>query len=49
LIMAKSYLKDSEYAGNSDRAAFYIGQLKESLGAELAGTVAVQPRAKPGM
>lgn len=46
-VMAKCYLKDSEYAGNVDRAAAYIAMLKESLGAEIAATLAVQPKANP--
>lgn len=47
-VMAKAYLKDSEYAGNAERAMTYMGMLKESLGAEIAATVAVQPQLRPG-
>ena len=43
-VMAKCYLKDSEYAGNTERAAAYMGMLKESLGAEIAATIAVAPK-----
>jgi hypothetical protein len=47
-VMAKSYLKDSEFAGNSERAAMYLAILKDSLGSEIAATIAVQPQMKPG-
>lgn len=44
LIMAKAYLKDADYAGNAEKAAAYLGMVKESLGAEVAATVAVGPK-----
>ena len=47
-VMARSYLKDSEYAGNSERAAGYLAMITASLGAEIAATLAVQPKMKPG-
>ena len=48
-VMARSYLKDSEYAGNSERAAEYLAMITASLGAEIAATLAVQPKMKPGL
>jgi len=48
-VMARSYLKDSEYAGNSERAAGYLAMITASLGAEIAATLAVQPKMKPGL
>lgn len=48
LIMYRAYSKDSEYAGNAERAAGYLNVVTSSLGAEIAATIAVQPQAKPG-
>ena len=48
LIMYRCYSKDSEYAGNAERAAAYLNMVTGSLGAEIAATVAVAPKAKPG-
>lgn len=48
LIMYRAYSKDSEYAGNAERAAGYLGVGKASLGEEIAATIAVKPQAKPG-
>ena len=48
-VMARSYLKDSEYAGNSERAAGYLAMITASLGAEIAATLAVQPKMNPGL
>ena len=47
IIIAKAYLKDSEFAGNAERASFYLGLVDKSLGAEIAATIAVAP--KPAM
>lgn len=48
LILYRAYSKDSEYAGNAERAAGYLGVVKASLGEEIAATIAVKPQAKPG-
>jgi hypothetical protein len=48
LVMARAYSKDSEYAGDVNRAASYIGLVTASLGAEIAATLAVKPQMKPG-
>lgn len=48
LLMARAYMKDSEYAGNAERAAGYLAMVKASLGEEIAATLAVQPQVKPG-
>ncbi len=48
LILARAYDKDSEYAGNAQRAQNYKASANASLGNELQGTLAVQPQAKPG-
>lgn len=45
LVMFRAYSKDSEFAGNADRAASYLGMVTASLGAEIAATVAVGPKA----
>jgi len=48
LVMARAYMKDSEYAGNAERAAGYMAMAAKSLGDEIAATMAVQPQMKPG-
>lgn len=48
LILHRAYSKDSEYAGNAERAAGYLGIVKASLGEEIAATMAVKPQMKPG-
>ena len=48
LIMYRCYSKDSEYAGNAERAAGYLQVVTASLGAEIAATMAVAPKANPG-
>ena len=48
LILYRAYSKDSEYAGNAERAAGYLSVVTSSLGAEIAATMAVQPQMKPG-
>ena len=48
LVMYRCYSKDSEYAGNAERAAGYLNVVTASLGAEIAATMAVAPQAKPG-
>ena len=44
LILAMSYAKDSEYAGNEQRAASWMAKATASLGAEIAATIAVAPK-----
>jgi len=48
LIMYRAYSKDSEYAGNAERAGSYLNVVTASLGAEIAATMAVKPQMKPG-
>jgi hypothetical protein len=47
IVLAYAYSKDSEYAGNDNRAQSYRNLVTASLGAEVAATVAVAP--KPSM
>lgn len=47
LVLYRAYSKDSEYAGNAERAAAYLNLVTASLGAEIAGTLAVAPKAQP--
>jgi len=49
LILYRAYSKDSEYAGNAERATAYLNMVTASLGAEIAATLAVQPKMKPGL
>ncbi len=49
LILYRAYSKDSEYAGNAERAAGYLQMVTISLGAEIAATMAVKPQARPGL
>jgi hypothetical protein len=49
LILYRAYSKDSEYAGNAERASGYMQMVTASLGAEIAATMAVKPQMKPGM
>lgn len=44
LILYRAYSKDSEYAGNENRAASYLNMVTASLGAEIAATIAVAPK-----
>lgn len=44
LVMFRAYSKDSEYAGNTERAAGYLAMVTASLGAEIAATLAVGPK-----
>ena len=44
LVLYRCYSKDSEYAGNEQRAAGYMGLAKASLGEEIAATLAVAPK-----
>ncbi len=48
LVMYRAYSKDSEYAGNEQRAVGYLNVVTASLGAEIAATMAVKPQMKPG-
>jgi len=47
-ILFRAYSKDSEYAGNAQRAQGYMAILAQSLGDEIKATLAVQPQLKPG-
>ena len=49
LILYRAYSKDSEYAGNAQRASAYMAMVTASLGAEIAATMAVKPQSKPGI
>lgn len=44
LVMFRAHSKDSEFAGNAERAAAYMAMTTASLGAEIAATVAVGPK-----
>jgi len=44
LVMYRAYSKDSEYAGDPNKAAAYLQMVTASLGAEVAATVAVGPK-----
>jgi hypothetical protein len=44
LILYRAYSKDSEYAGNEQRAAAYMNIAQKSLGDEIAATIAIQPK-----
>lgn len=48
LVMYRCYSKDSEFAGNADRAMAYLNMVTSSLGAEIAATMAVKPQLAPG-
>jgi hypothetical protein len=48
LIMYRAYSKDSEYAGNEQRAAGYLAAAVSSLGAEIAATISVKPKTASG-
>lgn len=43
-VLYRAYLKDSEFAGNAERANARYASFTSSLGAELTGTKAVQPK-----
>lgn len=45
LVLYRAYSKDADYAGNAERAAAYLSMVATSLGAEIAATVAVAPKA----
>lgn len=47
LTLSRVYEKDAEWAANANRAQNSKAAAVASLGAEVAGTVAVQPKAKP--
>lgn len=47
-MLFRAYSKDSEYAGNTQRAGGYMTLLTQSLGDEIKATLAVQPQLKPG-
>jgi hypothetical protein len=43
-ILYRAYTKDSEFAGNAQRAAGHYGAFKEALTSELNGTTGVAPK-----
>ncbi len=47
MILYRAYSKDSEYAGNTERAASYLNAVVASLGAEISATMAVKPQSEP--
>jgi len=48
-ILYRAYSKDSEYAGNVQRAQTHYGAFANTLGIEIKATVSVAPQMKPGM
>ena len=44
MVLALAYSKDSEFAGNETRSQNYRNLVTASLGAEVAATIAVQPK-----
>ena len=49
LVLYRAYLKDSEFAGNAQRAEAHRAAAVAALGGELSATIAVQPQLKPGL
>jgi hypothetical protein len=47
-ILYRAYSKDSEYAGNAQRAQAAYAAFANTLGVEIRATVMVQPQMKPG-
>ena len=47
-ILYRAYSKDSEFAGNSARAASHYAAFSSSLDVEIKATLAVQPQIQPG-
>lgn len=47
-ILYRAYSKDSEYAGNGQRAVAHYQGFANALGLEVKATLAVQPQARPG-
>ena len=43
-ILYRAYMKDSEYAGNAQRAQAHYAAFANALGIEIKATVAVAPR-----
>jgi len=43
-VLARCYMKDSEYAGNAQRAQAHYTMFANALGIELKGTVEFGPR-----
>ena len=48
-ILYRAYSKDSEYAGNAQRAQAHYTAFTNTLGAEVKATTMVQPQLRPGM
>lgn len=48
-ILYRAYSKDSEYAGNAQRAQAAYAAFSNTLGSEIKATTAVAPQLKPGM
>ena len=49
MVLYRCYLKDSEFAGNQERAAKHRDAAIAALGMEIKATLAVQPQLKPGL
>ena len=47
-ILYRAYSKDSEYAGNAQRAQSHYGAFVNTMGVEIKATVAAAPQIKPG-
>jgi len=47
-ILYRAYSKDSEFAGNEQRAAGHYAAFTQALGADITATVKAAPQAKPG-
>ena len=45
-VLFRAYLKDSEYAGNAERAVAHYTAFATALGIELKGTIGVAPRSR---
>lgn len=48
-ILYRAYTKDSEYAGNLQRAQAHYAAFANTMGVEIKSTVAVAPQMRPGM
>jgi len=48
-LLYRAYSKDSEYAGNAQRAQAHYAAFANTMGVEIKSTVSVAPQLKPGM
>jgi hypothetical protein len=48
-ILYRAYTKDSEYAGNLQRAQAHYAAFANTMGVEVKSTVAVAPQLRPGL